>query len=123
LFGYPKQLRLLRPADFERVFSHADFKAANKHLLLLARGSSLPNARIGFVIAKKHVRLAVERNRIKRVIKEYFRTHHKAMQGCDIVVIARSGLDSQTNLALRNCFATCFDRILKQKLAGDPRHE
>ena len=69
----------------------------------------MPHCRLGLVIAKKNVRLAVQRNRIKRLLRESFRAHHGS-QGIDIVVLARRGLDNIDNPELR----TQFGRLLKE---------
>ena len=50
--------------------------------------------RTGFVIPKKAVRLAVDRNRIRRLLKESFRTmSHDVESGYDIVVFVRRAPD------------------------------
>ena len=50
------------------------------------------NNRIGITVTKK-IGNAVERNRIKRIIREYFRHHKKMIQGPkDINIIAKKGL-------------------------------
>ncbi len=51
-------------------------------------------------IAKKHLRRATSRNRIKRLIRESFRQHQSLLQGLDLVVLARPGLDQVDNRTL-----------------------
>lgn len=55
------------------------------------------NPRLGLAISKKNVRLAVDRNRIKRLIRESFRTRNAGLDGLDIVVLARSGVHRADN--------------------------
>ena len=55
------------------------------------------NARLGLVVAKKNVRLAVDRNRIKRLIRESFRRRQHSLEGIDVIVLARRGVDRQSN--------------------------
>lgn len=51
---------------------------------------SLP--RIGIIVSKK-VGCAATRNRVRRIIREYFRTHQDLFhQNCDYLVITRSGI-------------------------------
>jgi ribonuclease P protein component len=94
---FSRDYRLLNAGDYRRVFDRADSKASHRNLLLLATRNQLPYHRLGLVIAKKHVKLAVQRNRIKRVTREFFRHNREADQGLDIVVLARKGCDRLDN--------------------------
>jgi ribonuclease P protein component len=49
-------------------------------------------ARLGLAIAKKQLRLAVSRNRIKRLIRESFRFNQDLLSGLDIVVLTRTSV-------------------------------
>jgi len=40
-------------------------------------------------VGKKHIRLAVSRNRIKRVVRESFRLHACELGALDVVVLCR----------------------------------
>jgi ribonuclease P protein component len=48
-------------------------------------------ARLGLVVAKKHLKRAVDRNRFKRLVRESFRSHQEQLAGLDVVVLARNG--------------------------------
>ena len=52
------------------------------------------------VIAKKHVSSAVQRNRIKRQIRESFRHIAEKLPGMDLVVLARKDADKLDNKEL-----------------------
>jgi ribonuclease P protein component len=67
---------------------------------LLVRGNTHETARIGFIIAKKKVRLSVDRNRIKRVAKESFRNRRAELPPLDMIFIGQSGLVSMPNSLL-----------------------
>lgn len=43
-------------------------------------------ARLGMVIGKKLLRRAVDRNRVKRCIRECFRRRRPALPACDLIV-------------------------------------
>lgn len=97
--SFGKLSRLLKASEYKSVFDDAVLKISNQHVLFLARPNGMPHSRLGLVIAKKNVRLAVQRNRIKRIVRESFRIH-KGLPGIDIVVLARRGLDLLDNPAL-----------------------
>jgi len=46
--------------------------------------------RLGIVVSKRNCALAVNRNRIKRIIREQFRLKQHALHGIDLVVLLKS---------------------------------
>ena len=111
-FTFPRTNRLLTAGDFSRVFKHCEFRAASKHLLLLSV-SNENHSRLGLVIAKKHVRLAAQRNRVKRIIREHFR-QTPPNRHIDAVVLARPGLADLSNSEIRRTLATLWQKIERQ---------
>lgn len=86
-----RDYRLKRRQDFTRVFKSGR-SVANRHFVLYmshARDGHLP-PRIGVSVSKKVAKLAVDRNRVRRVIKEVVRQWIGEFPcGWDFVVIAR----------------------------------
>jgi ribonuclease P protein component len=58
-------------------------------------------ARLGLAVSRKHARLAVTRSRLKRLIRESFRTHRPALADRDVVVLPRVAAVSADAAALR----------------------
>ena len=112
-FSFAKEARLLDASAFKRVFDGADSKASHQHLLLLGRHNDLQRHRLGMVIAKKNVRLAVQRNRIKRVTRDFFRHCDCESQGMDVIVLARKGLDQLDNATLSSILRQQWNRLLQ----------
>jgi ribonuclease P protein component len=94
---FRRSQRLLNAADFQNVFSEPPFRASHQHCLILAKPNNLGYNRLGLVIAKKNIRLAVHRNRIKRLIRESFRHLPSNDAGIDAIVLARKGLGDIDN--------------------------
>ena len=101
--NFPKSHRLLKPADYGKVFDDVQLKVPHRNFLILATPNSLGHARIGLIFAKKNLKLAVQRNRVKRRIRETFRLKQQ-LPALDIIVLGRQGLaqldNNQVNLAL-----------------------
>jgi ribonuclease P protein component len=96
-FQFPKSVRLLTSEDYSDVFQAVDLRVSSKHFLILAHGKSLPKARLGIIVAKKHVKLAVQRNRVKRLLRESFRLRQASLPHLDLVVLAKKGIDRLDN--------------------------
>lgn len=99
-WGFSRQFRLGKAADFKHVFESAE-KSADSYLTVLARPNPLGHARLGLAISKKTVRNAADRNRIKRLIRESFRLRRHGLGNLDIVVLARSAANNADRAALR----------------------
>jgi len=113
-FGYPRKLRLLTSTDFRTVFDQVDVKAPSGEMLMLARFNQSDNPRLGFIISKKNIRHAVQRNRIKRIARDFFRLHQSTLPNLDIVFMGRKGLDKLTNDELHNLLKKQFTKLEKR---------
>ena len=96
---FPHTARLSQPDQYRRVFDSPEYKVSSGTFLLLATPGATESSRLGIVVAKKNVRLAVRRSRIKRLVREHFR-RHPFDKAIDLVVLARSGADQLDNPGL-----------------------
>lgn len=112
---FGKQQRLLLPREYKAVFDGALYKASHRSLLLLAIPRAQGPARLGLVVAKKNAKLAVQRNRLKRLMRESFRHHQRELAGLDIVALVKPGLWQQDNDTIRALLDEQWRRLLKQQ--------
>ncbi len=83
---FPKAAHLRSEADFERVYARK-CKAADGVLLVFADRNELGLTRIGLSVSKKHGG-AVTRNRLKRLLRESFRSIRAELPpGLDLIAI------------------------------------
>lgn len=107
---FPRELRLVTPSQFSRVFDHP-VKAVSDHITILAKFNNLDNPRIGLTIAKKKEKTAVGRNRIKRIIRDSFRLNQHNLPNIDIVVIARNQIGEADNKHLHKQLNKLWKKI------------
>ena len=75
--SFKKNHRLLNSKNYKTVFDGVEYNQGGGYFTFLSRENQLSRSRLGMVVAKKHIPLAVNRNKIKRAIRESFR-HHRA---------------------------------------------
>jgi ribonuclease P protein component len=56
---------------------------------VFATQGECPQARLGIVVAKRNVKSAVARNKVKRLIRESFRKQQEQLSGLDVVVVVK----------------------------------
>lgn len=110
-FCLPKTKKLLNKKEFSWVFDKATYKVSNRYCLILGRESQVDQSRVGLVIAKKHIKLAVQRNRIKRLIRESFRHNQHQLFKIDAIVLSRNGLADLDNPAIYKMLDQLWQKI------------
>jgi ribonuclease P protein component len=85
----PKAARLRRRREFLAVQQRGERLYAGE-VLVLSQGPGAGRARIGITVSSK-VANAVERNRVKRWVREAFREIQAELPPVDLVVVARKG--------------------------------
>ena len=86
---FPRQSRLLLPKEFENVLRKREVLINASPLQVLAVSNSLNMPRLGLVIGKRVAPRAVDRNRVRRLVRESFRTHAAGLPALDVVVMQK----------------------------------
>jgi ribonuclease P protein component len=120
---FDKSLRLLDASAYKAVFDDAQLKISSQQVLYLARAGESNQPRLGLVIAKKNVRHATQRNRIKRIIRESFRLKQHELPAVDTVVLARRGLDRLDNSELHRLFNKLWQQLQQKAQKQANRHQ
>ncbi len=111
---FDKSCRLLNATDYKAVFDDVKWKTSSKEILCLGRNNGLKHPRLGLVIAKKNIRHAVQRNRVKRIIRESFRLHQHQLPAIDMIILARAGLGDFSNTELHIEITKMWSRLIKK---------
>lgn len=106
---FGKAYRLTRPEEFRRV-SRRGRRISGECFTVVFRPNRLGHPRLGLAIARRHVRNAPQRNRVKRIIRESFRRHRPALGAWDIVFTSRPSLVDKD----RHELFVMVDRLLRE---------
>jgi ribonuclease P protein component len=93
---FSRKLRLLTAEQYSHVFADAR-RFGNQSFTLLVRLNDQDCPRLGLAIAKKSAKRAVDRNRIKRLLRESFRNRQHQLPPIDIIAMCRPSATKLTN--------------------------
>ncbi len=91
-FSFGKEEKLLRPQEFKRAMRKGENRGTD-HFRVFVLPNQSNKRRLGITVSRK-VGAATRRNRIKRLLREFFRLHKACLpSSSDILFIARPGAD------------------------------
>lgn len=104
---------MLTPAQFKTVFSNP-IKASSAEITLLAIPNSEQHPRLGLTVAKRYVKRANQRNRIKRIIRDSFRLQQHNIPHLDIVVLVRNGVMEMENAEINQLIEKLWRKLSRR---------
>ena len=110
--NFSRELRLLTPTQFKNVFEQP-FRASTPEIIILARKNNLEHPRLGLTVAKKHLKRAHDRNRIKRLCRESFRLSQHRLPSYDFVIVAKQGIGRLDNRTLWQILDKLWQRHIR----------
>lgn len=118
--NFSRELRLLTPEHFKYVFQQPS-RASSSEITILARQNHLQHPRLGLTVAKKHLKRAHDRNRIKRLCRESFRLAQHDLPNYDFVIVAKQGIGALNNRTLWQTLDKLWQRHIRlaQKFSSD----
>ena len=111
-YKFGRELRLLTPGEFNAVFQQP-FRAGSPLFTILCQPNQHQHPRLGLIIAKKRVKLAVDRNRIKRCIRENFRLQQHRLPAVDLVVMVKGPITETENQELSKQLERLWNKICR----------
>ena len=95
---------------FRRLYNKGD-SCANRYLVVYCRRNGTKRNRIGLTVGAK-LGHAVERNRLRRRLREIYRLHETSFaRGYDLVVVARSRAIGADYAALERAYLSLAARL------------
>ncbi|MDG2076469.1 MAG: ribonuclease P protein component [Arenicellales bacterium] len=98
-----------RFSSLQRLTEASDYRvllrqraSSDDYFRLVVRPNALGYGRLGLTVSRRTAARAVDRNRIKRLIRESFRSAQNQIAGNDVLVMARRQAVSASNKTLRH---------------------
>lgn len=113
----PKSLLIRQPWEYRKVYQEGKrLRSSRLTIIYLANGGT--DSRLGISI--HGIKTAVRRNRIKRIIREFFRLNRNFIApAADVVFAVRPGFDQDTPLEVKQL----VERMLLGSKAGSGRQQ
>lgn len=90
LLTFPKETRILARREF-LLLQQRGKKRHGQHFLVITAPGRTQRSRLGITTSRRFGK-SVERNRMKRMLREFFRGHqHALFPAADIVIIPKTG--------------------------------
>jgi ribonuclease P protein component len=95
-FSFTKADRILKRREFEAL-TKCGRRVQNEHFIAVFSPSQIDRSRLGVTVTKR-VGSAVKRNRVKRVVREFFRLNRHRLSGkWDINIVAKKQVADATS--------------------------
>lgn len=108
-----KAQRLQNPAQFQHVYQSKQWgNSALFTFNVLATQTVDKPAALGVTVSKKVSKRAVDRNRIKRQIKEFYRHHQNQLNNANLVITAKPKCLNATDDERQNSLSDLWHKVL-----------
>ena len=102
---------LVGKKDFDNVFKNSDTSLSSGPFLVILKKNQISSTRTGIIIQKKFVKLAVNRNYIKRKFREIIM--RSELNSFDVVLMVKNKIDEFDKLKIKKNFIDLESKIEK----------
>ena len=113
-FCLPRSARLLKASDFAALRGTSR-RIGSSHFIAEVALTERSGCRLGQAVSRRVSKRALDRYRIKRIVRESYRAVLADLAPFDILLIARSSAVSQDNAALRADLARLWQKLAALK--------
>ncbi len=110
---FPASRRIRRKTDFQAAYA-AGWRTGNGFFGITARLNEQGEPRLGLAVAVRIAGGGVERNRLRRIIRESFRLHQHELPGVDLIVSARERARGAAGAELRAALLGLWKKVTEQ---------
>jgi ribonuclease P protein component len=105
-----KQAKMIKTDDFSSVFNFRK-RISSQYLAMHYQPNALQRPRLGLVVGKKTAKLAVNRNYMRRVLREFFRLQQHEICHVDLIVRVQKMFSKVDFIQIKQEFNTLIEKI------------
>ncbi len=109
-FSFNRQAKIVKTDDFSSVFNLRK-RIASQHLVLRYRLNEANMPRLGMIVSKKTAKLAVQRNYMRRVLRELFRLNQQHLPTVDLVVQVQKTFEKSDFLLIKQEYESLLQKL------------
>lgn len=114
-FSLTKNERIRKTSEFKRIFSEGK-RYQTENFLIILHPNQYERRRLGIVVSKK-IGKAVVRNRIKRLLREFFRLNKpKFPESSDLLFVVKKRLEKPNYTSVYNELIEVFEKPFFKKM-------
>ncbi len=102
---------LVGQKDFDNVFKNSDTSFSSGPFVVILKKNEISSARTGIIIQKKFVKLAVNRNYIKRKFREIIM--RSKLNSYDVILMVKNKIEEFDKLKVKKNFIDLESKIEK----------
>ena len=102
---------LVGKKDFDNVFKNLDTSFSSGPFVIILKKNEISSTRTGIIIQKKFVKLAVDRNYIKRKFREIIM--RSKLNSFDVVLMVKNKIEEFDKLKIKKNFIDLESKIEK----------
>jgi ribonuclease P protein component len=107
---FTKKAKLIKTDEFSSVFNFRK-RIFAQYLAVHYQPNTLAHARLGLVVGKKVAKSSVQRNYMRRVLREFFRLRQRAINPLDLVVRVQKKFNKKDFLSVEQEFDALIKKI------------
>lgn len=113
MFSFSKKFKLFKFSHFDLIF-RKNKKIVFKELIIFWMKNKFKYPRIGIFLSRNIIRKSYQRNRIKRLIREFFRLNKRKISFVDLIILPKKEIIYLNNKKINNRLRILFDIFLKK---------
>ena len=114
---FTKEAKLIKTDEFSSVFNFRK-RISAKFLALHYQPNKIGHARLGLVVGKKVAKRAVDRNYMRRVLREFFRIQQHEINPVDLVIRVQKKFEKEDFIQIKQEFDTLLAKINQRTQMG-----